>query len=117
MQSHAMTARLSALVLSGSSILAVAAEPQPDVVFHAGLSPAEAVKAATVPAGFEMKLFASEPDIVNPISFCIDERGRLWVVAARNLLLLPPRRSRSEPGRASGSEDGTRLNQDTFCVT
>ena len=39
----------------------------------------ESVKLATVPAGFELKLFAAEPDIVNPISFCIDDRGRLWV--------------------------------------
>jgi putative membrane-bound dehydrogenase-like protein len=27
-----------------------------------------------------MTMFAAEPDIVNPISFCIDDRGRLWVV-------------------------------------
>ena len=43
------------------------------------LSGEESVKLATVPAGFELKLFAAEPDIVNPISFCIDDRGRLWV--------------------------------------
>src|SRR5260370_38938671 len=30
--------------------------------------------------GFEVTLFAAEPDIINPIAFSIDERGRLWVV-------------------------------------
>ena len=47
------------------------------------LSGEESVKLATVPAGFELKLFAAEPDIVNPISFCIDDRGRLWVAEGR----------------------------------
>jgi len=54
-----------------------------DEVLHAGLSPADAVKAATVPKGWQLKMFAAEPDIVNPISFCIDDRGRLWVVEGR----------------------------------
>jgi putative membrane-bound dehydrogenase-like protein len=33
-----------------------------------------------VPPGYEVKLFAAEPDIINPVAFTIDERGRLWVV-------------------------------------
>ena len=32
-----------------------------------------------VPVGFELSLFASEPDIVNPVAMAWDERGRLWV--------------------------------------
>src|SRR5215468_8566187 len=44
------------------------------------LSPEESLKRMRVPPGFEVKLFAAEPDIVNPISFTVDERGRLWVV-------------------------------------
>ena len=47
------------------------------------LSGEESVKLATVPSGFELKLFAAEPDIVNPIAFCIDDRGRLWVAEGR----------------------------------
>jgi putative membrane-bound dehydrogenase-like protein len=31
------------------------------------------------PVGFDLQLFASEPDIVNPICMAWDERGRLWV--------------------------------------
>jgi len=41
---------------------------------------AEAVKAMTVPQGFQISLFAGEPDVVQPIAMTMDERGRLWVV-------------------------------------
>ena len=34
----------------------------------------------TVPDGFQVTLFASEPDVRQPIAFTIDPRGRLWVV-------------------------------------
>ncbi len=44
------------------------------------LSPKESKKLIQVPAGFELELFASEPEIVNPIAMDWDERGRLWVV-------------------------------------
>jgi len=40
----------------------------------------EARKKFTVPEGFEMRLFAAEPDVVNPVAMTWDERGRLWVV-------------------------------------
>jgi putative membrane-bound dehydrogenase-like protein len=53
-----------------------------DAVKHAGLSPEEAVKAMTLPEGFSAKLFAGEPDVHQPVGFCIDDRGRLWVAEA-----------------------------------
>jgi putative membrane-bound dehydrogenase-like protein len=53
---------------------------QPDVYKYAGLPPDKAAEAMTVPPGFTVKLFAGEPDVVQPIAFCIDDRGRLWVV-------------------------------------
>src|SRR5258708_19016361 len=34
----------------------------------------------TVPPEFEVKLFAAEPMLTNPIAFTIDERGRVWAV-------------------------------------
>ncbi|MES2693510.1 MAG: PVC-type heme-binding CxxCH protein, partial [Verrucomicrobiota bacterium] len=43
----------------------------------------QAVAKMTVPAGFEVKLYASEPAITQPMAFCWDDRGRLWV--AENL--------------------------------
>jgi len=44
------------------------------------LPPEESKKLIQVPVGFELKLFASEPDIVNPIAMSWDEKGRLWVI-------------------------------------
>ncbi|MEQ9066394.1 MAG: hypothetical protein RLO18_06700, partial [Gimesia chilikensis] len=39
----------------------------------------QTVKNMTVPEGFKVDLFASEPDVHQPIGFAIDDRGRLWV--------------------------------------
>src|SRR5438067_4358728 len=44
------------------------------------LAPEESRQRLRVPPGVEVKLFAAEPDIINPIAFTVDERGRLWVV-------------------------------------
>jgi putative membrane-bound dehydrogenase-like protein len=57
-------------------------EAPPDVYKYAGLPPEKAAQVMTVPEGFEVKLFAGEPDVRQPIAFCIDDRGRLWVAEA-----------------------------------
>src|SRR5947207_1243200 len=44
----------------------------------------EAPKAMTLPPGFKATLFAGEPDVVQPIAFTFDDRGRLWVVENRS---------------------------------
>lgn len=44
------------------------------------LSPEDSKKLTQLPVGFEMQLFAQEPDITNPIAMAWDERGRLWIV-------------------------------------
>ena len=46
----------------------------------APLPPEEAPKKMTVPDGFKVTLFAGEPDVVQPIGFTFDDRGRLWVI-------------------------------------
>lgn len=56
--------------------------PPLDPVLNAGLSGPEAAKAMTLPPGFKITLAASEPDVVRPVSFTLDARGRLWVVEA-----------------------------------
>jgi putative membrane-bound dehydrogenase-like protein len=56
--------------------------PPADTYKFAGLKPEDAAKAMTVPEGFSVSLFAGEPDIHQPIAFCFDHRGRLWVVEA-----------------------------------
>ena len=52
--------------------------PAPKV--QESLSPQQSMSLIQVPAGFELQLFASEPDVVNPIYMNWDERGRLWVI-------------------------------------
>jgi putative membrane-bound dehydrogenase-like protein len=44
------------------------------------LSPEESRQRFQLPPGWEVKVFAAEPDIINPVAFTVDERGRLWVV-------------------------------------
>ena len=44
------------------------------------LSVEQSMSLTQVPVGFDLKLFASEPDIVNPIYMNWDEKGRLWVI-------------------------------------
>ena len=56
--------------------------PPLDPVVNAGLSGTKAAEAMTAKPGFTVKLAAAEPDVIRPISFTIDARGRLWVVEA-----------------------------------
>jgi len=44
------------------------------------LTPAESMKLAQVPPGYELSLFASDPDIVNPIYVTWDYKGRAYVI-------------------------------------
>jgi putative membrane-bound dehydrogenase-like protein len=43
-------------------------------------TPDETIKRMKVAEEFEVKLFAGEPDCVNPVAFSIDEKGRVWVL-------------------------------------
>ena len=57
--------------------------PEP-VKYQLPLSPADSIRYTQVPADFELQLFVSEPDVVKPIYMAWDERGRAWVVEARD---------------------------------
>ena len=48
------------------------------------LSPEDSQRHIQLPEGFRAELYASEPDIINPIAFTWDERGRLWVVQSKD---------------------------------
>ncbi len=52
-------------------------EPLP---YQLPLKPEDSLAYTQVPVGWNLKLFASEPDIVNPMQLSWDERGRLWVI-------------------------------------
>src|SRR5204862_2799836 len=79
--------------------------PPADVVPFAGLSPQDACDKATLPPGFKMHVFAAEPDLVQPIAFCLDHRGRVWVAEGMTY----PRRRGQPPkeARPAGAAPGT----------
>src|SRR6186997_893981 len=60
--------------------LPLLAEPRTPAPLPAG----QAAREMKLPDGFRSTLFAAEPDVVQPISFCLDDRGRLWVAEALN---------------------------------
>ncbi len=68
------------------------AQPLPplEIVAHAGLSGEQAAAAMTLPDGFTATLAASEPDVVRPIGFALDDRGRLWVAEGRTYPVRAP---------------------------
>ena len=48
------------------------------------LTPGEAVARMTLPNDFIVNAFASEPMITQPMAFCWDDRGRLWIAENRD---------------------------------
>ena len=68
----------------------------------APLPPAEAARTMVVPKGFNVSLFTAEPDVRQPVSFCLDGRGRLWVAEAINY-----------PERTNGPNDRILIFEDT----
>ncbi len=48
------------------------------------LSPEESMKLVQIPGGFELQLFASEPDIINPMAMAWDDQGRLYVIETKD---------------------------------
>ena len=48
------------------------------------LTPEAALKAMTVKDGYQVNIFASEPMITQPMAFCWDDRGRLWIAENRD---------------------------------
>ena len=81
-----MKARL--LVFLFAIPLHISANPLKDkgrpVAETEALSAEETVAGFTLPEGFTAKVVASEPDVVQPIAFTTDDRGRLWVLENTN---------------------------------
>jgi putative membrane-bound dehydrogenase-like protein len=55
-------------------------ERNPPPLYQLPLTPRESMQYIQAPAEFSVELFAAEPDVIKPISFSFDERGRLWVI-------------------------------------
>ena len=76
--------RFAALSTLFVAALAVAAQQQQPLnktpspgTYH---KPDETASLMKVPPGFKVQVFASEPEIVQPIGYAMDARGRLWVL-------------------------------------
>lgn len=48
------------------------------------LSPEESMKHIQVPVDFNLELFAAEPNVMHPIAFTWDERGRMYVLITKD---------------------------------
>ncbi|GAB3020052.1 ThuA domain-containing protein [Cyclobacterium sediminis] len=72
--------------------------------FQLPLSPEESMKLVQVPVGFELQLFASEPDIINPMAIAWDDKGRLYAIETADY----PNEVRKE-----GGNDKIKILEDT----
>jgi putative membrane-bound dehydrogenase-like protein len=76
-----------------------AVQPPEPVVFEKlllnGATAEAAAKAMTLPPGFRVIAAAAEPDVIQPIAFTLDHRGRMWVAEAHGY----PRRQPEGRGR------------------
>ncbi len=59
-------------------------ERDPPPQLQAPLNPEQSQKYIQVPPGFSLRLFASEPEIFNPIHMDWDEKGRLWIIETKD---------------------------------
>lgn len=72
----------TSVALTAAVATQAATFPEPFNSEKPGLAPMPATNAAAsfaMPAGFQVRVFASEPDIRQPIAMTTDPRGRLWV--------------------------------------
>ncbi len=66
---------------STAALWAIAQEEGKNAKF---LTPEEAVAAMTVKDGYQVNVWASEPMMTQPMAFCWDDRGRLWIAENRD---------------------------------
>ncbi len=72
------------------------------------LTPERAVKTMTVPEDFAVNVFASEPMMTQPMAFCWDDQGRLWIAENRDYETRGSGFSRFGDSRVSILEDTDR---------
>ena len=82
-----------ALALSLAAAVAAQDDPTRDpnrpLAANQALDPAATAAQMVVPAGFRVEIIAGEPDVVQPIAYTIDDRGRLWVLENTNYPVSP----------------------------
>ncbi|WP_193213795.1 PVC-type heme-binding CxxCH protein [Luteolibacter marinus] len=77
--------------------------------------PEEELAGFQVPEGFEVQLFAAEPQIDKPINIAFDDQGRLWVTSTREYPHPAPRDRWADPqgSRVRDSRDAIIILEDT----
>lgn len=109
--------RLSAAVAAALGLTSFAAEKDP---FAEGVRPTEPLSAEDeaksfhLPPGFEIQLFAAEPQINKPINMAFDSKGRLWVSSNFEYPFpVPKDRWDTTTGKTRGSRDRIQILEDT----
>lgn len=79
------------------------------------LSPEEELRHLKVPDGFEIQLFAAEPQVNKPINMAFDSKGRMWVSSSYEYPYGAPRERwvDQEGSRVRDSRDGIFILEDT----
>jgi putative heme-binding domain-containing protein len=98
-----------------SSLLAATKDPFAEGVRPTDPLPPEAEgKTFDLPPGFEIQLFAAEPQINKPINMAFDVKGRLWVTSNFEYPF-PVAKEKLDPatGRTKGSKDKIVVLEDT----
>jgi putative heme-binding domain-containing protein len=101
-------------------VLVTLASAAPKDPFAEGVRPTEPLlpeaegKTFHLPLGFEIQLFAAEPQINKPINMAFDARGRLWVTSNFEYPF-PVAKEKFDPasGRTKGSKDKIVILEDT----
>ena len=76
--------RFSPLLLSLPLVLSAQEDPNRPVATTAALTAEETAAKVKLPPGFRVEVIAHEPEVVQPIAYTIDDRGRLWVLENTN---------------------------------
>ncbi|MBX9582735.1 MAG: c-type cytochrome [Gemmataceae bacterium] len=75
--------RCVALAVALVALPLPAADPPADLKAPGPLAPQDERATFRVSPGFTVELVAAEPDVVDPVAMCFDERGRLFVAEMR----------------------------------
>lgn len=108
--------RPTALALSLLVLPLAAAEPKDRLIRDTPALTPEAERAALhVPTGFEVQLFAAEPQINKPINLAFDAKGRLWVSSTVEYPYAAEKSRWSDPQgtRVQDSRDAIKILEDT----
>ena len=67
-----------------TSFAAAQEDPQRPVAKTPALSPRQTAEQFALPEGFRAQIVRGEPDLVQPIAYTLDDRGRIWVLENTN---------------------------------